>query len=129
MEFQRYRRKPNQFVIAVQLKLDTTGLEYTKWGGKQRCKAGDFVVDNQGDVYTVDADVFARTYRLVAPGQYVKTTSIWAVQVPQAGDVKTKEGVTHYAAGDYLVSNDEAGTDRYAIDRAKFEDMYERAEG
>jgi acetylornithine deacetylase/succinyl-diaminopimelate desuccinylase-like protein len=35
-------------------------------------KAGDWLVDNGGDVYTVDAEVFARTYREVARGAYVK---------------------------------------------------------
>jgi hypothetical protein len=129
MELHRYRRKADQVVVAVQLKLDTSGIEYTKWGASQRCKAGDFIVDNQGDVYTVDADVFARTYRAVATGQYVKTTPIWAAQAAQAGGVKTKEGMTHYETGDYLVSNDEAGTDRYAVAREKFESMYERDQG
>ena len=60
---QRYVRRPDRPVAAVRLALDTDGLVYRKWGGEQRAKAGDWIVDNDGDVYTVDADVFARTYR------------------------------------------------------------------
>ena len=129
MQKRRYRRRPNQFVVAVQLKLDTSGFGYTKWGGPQHCKQDDFLVDNQGDVYTVDREVFARTYRAIAPGQYVKTTPVWAAQAERAGSVPTKEGASQYQAGDYVVSNDEADTDQYAIGRAKFEDMYELDEG
>jgi hypothetical protein len=124
----RYRRKPNQAVISVQLALETQGFTYTKWGSEQRCKGGDYVVDNDGEVYTVDREVFERTYRRVGPGQYIKTGHVWAEQAGGAGSVQTKEGVTHYERGDYVVSNDEAGRDRYAIGREKFEAMYEQDE-
>jgi hypothetical protein len=40
--------------------------------------------------------------------------------------VATKEGQSRYAAGDYLVSNDEDGGDAYCITAAKFEAMYEQ---
>ncbi len=59
----RYRKKSDSYVIAVQLDLDTDGFTYRKWGGEQRCKIGDWIVDNRGDIYTVDGEVFARTYR------------------------------------------------------------------
>jgi hypothetical protein len=122
---QRYRKKANQFVIAVPLDLDTEGFAYRKWGSEQRCKRGDWLVDNNGEVYTVDAAVFAETYRRIDTGKYVKPTTVWAEPIPCAGNVRTKEGTTHYAKGDYLVSNDVAGTDSYAIDASKFEAMYE----
>lgn len=121
----RYRRKPDQYVVAVQLSLDTDGFAYRKWGDEQRCKPGDWLVDNQGDVYTVDAEVFARTYREQRRGAYIKTTPVWAELAAQDGHVATKEGRTHYRAGDYLVSNNEDGSDAYAIGAAKFEAMYE----
>ena len=121
----RYRKKADQFVVAVRLELDTPGFTYRKWGGDQRCKPGDWLVDNQGDVYTVDAAVFAKTYRCVGPGTYVKTTPVWAERATQPGSVATKEGRSHYAAGDYLVSNNEDGTDAYCIAGAKFESMYD----
>jgi hypothetical protein len=121
----RYRKKADQFVVAIKLDLDTAGFTYRKWGAEQKCKAGDWFVDNNGDVYTVDAEVFAGTYRNVGPGIYVKTTSIWAARAAQPGSVATKEGRSHYNAGDYLVSNNEDGTDAYCISADKFESMYE----
>ncbi len=121
----RYRKKADQFVVAVRLDLDTQGFTYRKWGAEQRCKSGDWLVDNQGDIYTVDADVFAKTYRRVGPGKYVKTTPIWAEVATRPGSVETKEGTSHYDAGDYLVFNNEDGTDAYCISAAKFESMYE----
>lgn len=124
----RYRKKADQFVVAVRLDLDSAGFTYRKWGSEQRCKPGDWLVDNNGDIYTVDGAVFARTYRSVGPGTYVKTTPIWAEKADQPGSVATKEGRSFYNAGDYLVSNNEDGTDAYCISAAKFESMYEPAE-
>src|SRR5215831_2695516 len=43
----RYKKKPTAFVTAVQLDLDTEGFTYNKWGGKQVCKRGDWLVDKQ----------------------------------------------------------------------------------
>jgi len=119
-----YVRRPDRPVAAVRLALDTTGLVYRKWGGKQRAKRGDWIVDNDGDVYTVDARVFGRTYRRTAIGAYVKTTPVWAQRATQAGSVKTKEGSTRYRAGDYLVSNNRDGSDAYAMTAAKFKNLY-----
>jgi hypothetical protein len=121
----RFRKKADRYVVAVQLDLDTAGFTYRKWGAEQRCKPGDWLVDNQGDTYTVDSEVFAKTYRKVSPGLYVKTTPVWAEVASQSGSVVTKEGRSHYEAGDYLVYNNEDGTDAYCIGRAKFESMYE----
>ena len=59
VERRRYRKCPDRAVIAVQIDLDTPGFTYRKWGGEQRCKAGDWLVDNDGDVYTVDRESFA----------------------------------------------------------------------
>ena len=117
-------RRPDRPVAAVRLTLDTDGLVYRKWGGDQRAKAGDWIVDNDGDVYTVDADVFTRTYRKTGTGTYVKSTPVWAERASQAGSVKTKEGVTHYDAGDYIVSNHHDGSDEYAIAAETFETLY-----
>jgi hypothetical protein len=119
-----YLRRPDRPVAAVRLLLDIDGLVYRKWGGEQRAKRGDWIVDNDGDVYTVDADVFARTYRQTAIGAYLKSTPVWASRATEAGSVKTKEGFTHYRPGDYLVSNDSDGSDEYAMTAEKFEDLY-----
>jgi hypothetical protein len=121
----RYRKRADQFVVAVQLDLDTAGFTYRKWGAEQFCKPGDWIVDNDGDIYSVDAEVFANTYRKTGEGIYVKTTPIWAEVASQPGSVATKEGESHYQSGDYLVSNNEDGTDAYCISAAKFKTMYE----
>ena len=123
---QRYVRNPNKGVIAVRLALETDGFFYQKWGSEQHAKPGDWIVDNGGDVYTVDADVFARTYRPTKPGAgtYVKTTPVWAERTSHAGSIRTKEGVTHYLAGDYIVSNNGDGSDGYAVAAKKFKSLY-----
>jgi squalene cyclase len=121
----RYRRKPSAAVTAVRLDLQTDGFTYRKWGGEQKCKRGDWVVDNNGDVYTVDGDVFARTYRQVGPGIYVKTTPVWAEVAEKGGVIETIEGQSRYAPGDYIVFNDKEGTDGYCVSAREFEELYE----
>jgi hypothetical protein len=108
----------------VQLDLDTAGFWYRKWGAKQRCKRGDWLVDNHGEVYTVDARVFARTYQRLRPGTYLKSTPVWAERAQRAGSIVTKEGRSHYRAGDYIVYNDRAGRDGYCMAARKFRSLY-----
>ncbi|MFO1273591.1 MAG: hypothetical protein U1F50_18300 [Rubrivivax sp.] len=122
---QRYRKRPDHPVVAVRIDLETEGFAYRKWGGLQQAKAGDWLVDNAGDCYTVDGEVFARTYRRVAPGQYVKATPVWARVAEAAGAVQTKEGVSHYAAGDMIVSNQPDGGDAWCMTAERFHAMYE----
>ncbi len=124
----QYRRKPDQFVVAIQLNLDTEGLRFCKWGGEQRCKAQDWLVDNDGDIYTVERETFARTYARIAPGHYRKITPIWAEEAATAGHVQTLEGTTRYEAGDYLVADEREGQARYAVKREKFLAMYQLVE-
>ena len=121
----QYVKRASQFVVAVQFDLDTPGFTYKKWGDTQTCKRGDWIVNNNGDTYTVDSESFARTYRSNGPGTYVKSAPVWAEVASTAGSVRTKEGATHYDAGDYLVANEETGVDAYAVSRAEFERMYE----
>jgi hypothetical protein len=90
----KYVKKKVSRVIAVQLDLDTDGFNYQKWGGTQSCKAGDWLVNNDGDVYTVDRDTFARTYCAVSPGVYEKVAPVWAEVAEHPGQIKTKEGLT-----------------------------------
>jgi hypothetical protein len=111
-------------VVAVQLNLKTAGFKYRKWGALQTCKQGDWIVDNGEDVYTVDQKSFRRTYRSEGRGSYRKITPVWASVAEQKGSVKTKEGETHYKAGDYVVSNNRDGSDSYAVAAADFKKMY-----
>lgn len=124
-ERRRYRKKSGQTVIAVKLDLETDGLTYRKWGAEQKAKAGDWIVLNAGDTYTVDNDTFQATYRQVSPGNYVKSTPIWAEVASADGSVSTLEGESHYKAGDYVVCNKEDGTDTYCIAADVFEAAYE----
>jgi hypothetical protein len=125
LPLRRYRPRAGRVITAVQLALDFAGFSYEKWGGRQQCKPGDWLVDNQGDVYTVDARVFARTYRRVGPGSYAKITPVWGERASAAGTVTTKEGVSRFVAGDYLVYNDEARRDGYCMSAQAFESLYE----
>jgi hypothetical protein len=124
MSRRKYNKRSDEFVIAVRLDLDTEGFAYRKWSGTQTCKRGDWLVNNNGDTYTVDDVTFARTYRETGPGTYLKTTPVWAETAAVAGEIRTKEGATHYEAGDYLVYNEQDGGDAYAVSKNAFERMY-----
>ena len=120
-----YKKRVDTTVIAVRLDLDTEGFTYRKWGGLQTCKPGDWLVNNQGDTYTVDGETFAKTYRQKSPGVFEKHAVVWAEVAEASGSIGTKEGETRYEKGDYLVYNDKDGTDGYAVAREEFESMYE----
>lgn len=122
---QKFVKRSSQFVVAVQLDLLTNGFTYQKWGSVQSCKPGDWIVNNNGDTYTINRDVFLATYKATAPGQYVKTTPVWAEVATNSGEVHTKQGSTHYEPGDYLVYNASDSEDGYAVPKTTFERMYE----
>jgi hypothetical protein len=133
---QKYKKRADKFVVAVQINLDLIDpIHYRKWGGIQMAQGrrpfgelGDWLVQNDGDVYTVEQESFADTYAPgAAVGQYVKTGFVWAEKATEPGSVPTKEGSTASEVGDYLVANNEDGTDRYAVSPEKFEAMYEVA--
>ncbi|MCW8976434.1 MAG: hypothetical protein OQK42_05095 [Sedimenticola sp.] len=122
---QRYRKRPDQAVTAIRLTLDTPGLHYNKWGAEQHCKPGDWLVDNGGDVYSIDADSFKKTYQKIEPGRYRKTTPVWAEKAHTDGRIKTKEGESEYQAGDFIVFNHPDRTDGYPVAETLFLAMYE----
>jgi hypothetical protein len=130
----RYRRKPERFVFAVQLDLDIADgkFVYHKWGGDQVCKKNDWIVNNDGECYTVDEHSFKETYTPVEQargdakaGKYVKTMRVWAVKATSSDTTITKEGQTSYKEGDYVVWNREDGSDMYAMGPSRFESLYE----
>ena len=121
----QYIKKRKGLVVAVQINLDTDGLVYQKWGGKQMAKPGDWLVNNNGEIYSIDQESFAATYVMNSLGlYYFKSTPVWAEIATSDGGITTKEGVTQYKAGDYLVYNNENGTDGYAMSVEQFESMY-----
>jgi hypothetical protein len=126
-ERRKYVKRAGANVVAVQLNLETDGFSYHKWGESQRCKPGDWIVDNAGEIYTVDRDAFERTYRPVAPGTYAKVSAVWAEVAREAGVIKTMQGLAHYQAGAYLVYNDTTTHDAYPVEQSRFEKMYELA--
>jgi hypothetical protein len=121
----QYRRKERTFVTAVRLDLDTDGFTYLKWGGTQRCKRGDWLVNNKGDVYTIEGKTFDRTYQMVSPGLYEKIAPVWAEVAAKPGTIQTQEGSTAYLAGDYLVFNAPDRADGYAMKAETFRQLYE----
>jgi len=127
-ELKKDRRKKNAPVTAVRLDLDTEGFTYRKWGGTQRCKPGDWLVNNAGETYTIDAEVFAATYDEVSPGVYRKHANIWAERAQTPGVIPTIEGSTKYEAGDMLVYTDESRGGGYAVGAEKFASLYEPAD-
>ena len=123
----KHRRRPDTTVTAVQIDLDTDGFTYRKWGGVQTARAGDWLVNRGKEAYTVDRETFEATYRPVSPGVYAKVASVWAHIAEADGSIETREGVTHYRAGDYLVYNDPEGQDGWAMSAKTFASLYELA--
>lgn len=121
----QYKKRPNFHVTAVQIDLNCDGFTYHKWGNPQKCRAGDWLVNNAGDTYTVEKAYFADHYQLLRPGLYEKVGAVWAEQAPQDGAIETLEGMSNYLAGDYLVYDRPSGGDAYAVNKNKFENMYE----
>jgi len=120
----KHRKKTTSTVVAVQLDLETAGFTYVKWDNVQSCKRRDWLVNNDGDIYTVDGATFERTYTEVSRGIYQKTALVWAEVADESGTIQTLEGATSYEVGDYLVYDDPDGKDGYAVSKRKFEEMY-----
>ncbi len=120
----RYIKKNTVTAVQINLDLKDKILQYQKWGGLQTAKIGDWLVDNNGEVYTCDSKVFDNTYEMVSPGVYRKTVMITAELAVKSGSVNTIEGTSSYGKGDFIITN--PGGDQYPVDREKFFEMYER---
>jgi hypothetical protein len=55
------------------------------------------------DEWTVEADIFARTYRRLPDGRFTKDATVDAVRTEQALDVPTREGVARAEPGDWVL--------------------------
>ena len=125
----KFKKNPKLTITAVQVNLDLEQpITYKKWGGVQTCKQGDWIVNGSGETYSIDKESFAKTYAEVSPGVYVKTGFVWAEAATEDGSVPTKEGHSAYAKGDFIVCNNEDGTDAYCMTAEKFNALYVPAE-
>ena len=120
MNLKQYRKKQQQTVEAMPLALPDCTIEYQKWGGTQRAKQGDWLVNHDEEYYTVDATSFRNTYKSVGGNQYQKVGKVWAEVAEQAGEIHTKEGITRYQKGDIRVYNQPDKTDGYAMSAETF---------
>lgn len=119
----QYKRKPGAEVLAIQI---PGHMLYKMWGDVQHGKPGDWLLQNQEEVYTVDAESFARIYRAGSgPGFYVKAAPVWATIAEVDGKVHTKEGYSDYKTGDMLVWNNPDSSDGYCMSQEKFFSLYE----
>lgn len=124
MALKRYLKKGDNLVFALQLNLPEAEIHYKKWGDEQTAKEGDWLVKNGGETYTVDRASFDQTYRKIDDQTYQKIAPVWAGVAQADGKIATKEGFTHYRAGDYLVYNNADKTDGYAITKQDFDEAY-----
>ncbi|WP_052691845.1 DUF4231 domain-containing protein [Teredinibacter purpureus] len=124
-ERQQYLKRPGFHVTAVQLDLNFEGFGYNKWGDGQKCSAGDWLVNNCGDTYTVEKEYFIQHYEEVSPGQFEKIAPVWAEIAKTDGAIETIEGTSAYITGDYLVFDRSIGGQAYAVTKLSFERMYE----
>ena len=104
-------------------------MTYFKWNNQQNCKSGDWIVDSDGDCYTIDCGTFRETYEEKSLGLYRKKTPVWAEIATEPGVVTTREGATAYTVGDYLGSNNADGSGDYIVSKDVFEATYKKVDG
>lgn len=124
LALKQYLQKGENFVFALPLDLPEAEIRYKKWGGNQAAKEGDWLVKNGDETYTVDRESFDQTYQKIDNLTYRKNAPVWAEVAQTDGKITTKEGFTHYRAGDYLVYNNADRTDGYALTKQDFDDAY-----
>lgn len=125
MKTNAYRKRG--MVEAVKMDLEMLPLRYEKWGGWQVAEPGDWIVLSNGDTYTINAAEFAKTYvSMGVPGHYKKSAITYARELTGAGTIKTLEGTSDYAVGDFLCAPDKEMTNAYPVDRETFLSTYDR---
>lgn len=90
-------------VLSYQLDTDH---EWTTSGGDVLVgRAGDWLVSNDSDMWTVAADVFERTYEQLPNGRWRKTALITAVRATERTTIQTLEGPAVAEVGDWIATN------------------------
>lgn len=72
----------------------------TLWG-----QPGDWLVETDGERWTVDGEVFQRTYEHLEADVYRKVTPVLAAKLAHPDSVESREGVVNAERGDLLVCN------------------------
>lgn len=127
----KYKRRPGNEVQAIQLPQLAHSMIYIAWGAEQSANTGDWLIrSTAGEVWTVEKKSFEHTYCPVInrPGWFDKFAPVWAKRATEAGVVKTKEGESAYAAGDYICYSGGNTTDVWPLAQSAFEMRYEPVE-
>lgn len=74
----------------------------TARGDAMRARAGDWLVEQGSEEWTVAAAVFEERYEEVRPGVFRSRQAIRAVRVEEPLEIETLEGWVHAASGDLL---------------------------
>jgi hypothetical protein len=111
-------------VTAIQIDFDKVSFTYHKWGSDQKATSGDWIVNTNGDIFTVPREIFARSYKMIGHGQYLQTGDVWVRHTIEPGFLKTNNGKVNYKAGDYLVFNDPEGNHGIVVKPNIFTEFY-----
>ena len=65
--------------------------------------AGDWLVTDGTEEWTVAPGVFARSYRPLPDGRFVKVAPVRAARLDRTAEVPTLEGVARAEAGDWVL--------------------------
>lgn len=74
-------------------------------GSTMQAQPGDWLVQSEGDTWSVEDGIFRVTYEHLRDDLYRKVTPVLAVELPAAGTVLSREGMVEAEQGDLLVCN------------------------
>lgn len=122
----QYERRPDGLIIAIQIRLDLEagGIAYRKWDSEQWGKRGDWLINDDGDTYTVSAENFANDYELSESGLYRNTAKVWAEEATGSGFVEIRGGTAPFVEGNMLVFSDPDRKEGQVFFYNKFNRLY-----
>lgn len=97
-------------IVTVQARQLDAPQEWTSRSGSLlRGQAGDWVLLDDSDEWTITDSAFVATYRQRADGSWEKPSTVRAIRIDGPVDVETPEGISHGGQGDWLVTGRGAG--------------------
>jgi hypothetical protein len=87
--------------------------------------AGDWLVTDGSEEWTVAADIFARTYDRLPDGRYAKHATVDAVRTDRPVEVRTLEGPARAEPGDWVLRGVDG--ELWTVTDAYFRTHYEPA--